>query len=98
MAESESRRWFLRRALAAGGVATATGLVPAGCARQVDPAPIIEVAPPIAGRLAIQVGRYPDLSRPGGAVTVRADGVNPPVLVARLSQDRYSALSSVCTH
>jgi len=100
MAGSESRRWFLKKALAAGGAATAatTGLVSAGCASQVDPAPIIEVGPPVAGRLAIQVGRYPDLASPGGAVTVRADGLNPPVLVTRLSQDRYSALSSVCTH
>jgi len=94
---STSRREFLRRVLAMGGTVAAAGAVP-GCARRVDPAPVADVPEPVHGKLALNVDRYPDLVREGGAIMARAQGLETPVLVTRLSGDTFTALSALCPH
>lgn len=94
---SASRRDFLRRALAFGGAAAAAGAVP-GCARRIDPAPVADVPDPVAGKLALTVERYPDLTRVGGAIMARLPGGATPILVTRLSGTSFSTLSALCSH
>nr|WP_216617786.1 Rieske 2Fe-2S domain-containing protein [Corallococcus carmarthensis] len=82
-----------------------TGVVVAGlppaCAPNIDPAPVLDVpAPGEDGIVALVVQRYPDLSRTGGAVTLRFPGGSGQenLLVMHPSADTYSVLSATCTH
>ncbi|PTL79605.1 ubiquinol-cytochrome c reductase iron-sulfur subunit [Vitiosangium sp. GDMCC 1.1324] len=92
---STSRRGFLRGMVGVGaGAAAGTGL--AGCAPDISPAPVAN-AEKEGGKVELEVARYPDLSRDGGAITLRVTG-EQPVLVMHPSGDTYSVVASTCTH
>jgi len=95
---SGSRRDFLKRVLGAAGAAAATGAMAPGCARRVDPAPVADVPAPVEGKLVLAVERYPDLVRVGGAIMARNPALATPVLISRLEEARFSALSALCPH
>jgi Rieske Fe-S protein len=92
---STSRRGFLRGLAGAGAGAAATGL--AGCAPEISPAPVLDASKDGEGLVQLEVARYPDLSRDGGAVTLRVTG-EQPVLVMHPGGDEYAVVASTCTH
>lgn len=92
---STSRRGFLRGLAGAGAGAAATGL--AGCVPDISPAPVLDATKDGEGLVQLEVARYPDLSRDGGAVTVRVTG-EQPVLVMHPGGDEYAVVASTCTH
>jgi cytochrome b6-f complex iron-sulfur subunit len=92
---STSRRGFLRGLAGAGVGAAATGL--GGCAPDISPAPVADAEKDDEGRVFLAVDRYPDLSREGGAITLRVPG-EQPVLVMHPGGDEYAVVSSTCTH
>ncbi|GMU10868.1 Rieske (2Fe-2S) protein [Corallococcus caeni] len=94
---SSSRRDFFKKVLGTGAVVAG---LPA-CAPDIDPAPVLDVQMPgDDGIVALVVQRYPDLSRTGGAVTLRFPGGSGQenLLVMHPSADTYSVLSATCTH
>ncbi|MFL5358986.1 Rieske 2Fe-2S domain-containing protein [Archangium sp.] len=92
---STSRRGFLRGLAGAGAGAAATGL--AGCAPDISPAPVLDASKDGEGLVQLEVARYPDLSREGGAVTLRVPG-EQPVLIMHPGGDEYAVVASTCTH
>ena len=50
------------------------------------------------GRMAIDIGAYPELAKPGGAILLAAEGMEAPVVLIRRDDRHFKALSSVCTH
>lgn len=94
---SSSRRDFFKKVLGTGAVVAG---LPA-CAPDIDPAPVLDVPTPGEdGIVALVVQRYPDLSRTGGAVTLRFPGGSGQenLLVVHPSADTYAVLSATCTH
>ncbi|NBD12716.1 MULTISPECIES: Rieske 2Fe-2S domain-containing protein [Corallococcus] len=94
---SSSRRDFFKKVLGTGAVVAG---LPA-CAPDIDPAPVLDVPMPGEdGIVALVVQRYPDLSRTGGAVTLRFPGGSGQenLLVVHPSADTYAVLSATCTH
>jgi Rieske Fe-S protein len=55
----------------ASGTLIGVGALKVGCGNQVEPAPIVNATVDPDGKVRIEVARYPDLVRPGGAVTLR---------------------------
>ncbi|ABS24796.1 Rieske (2Fe-2S) protein [Anaeromyxobacter sp. Fw109-5] len=94
---SLTRRRFLVRT-AAGAAGAVAGAALPGCAPDASPAPLVDVPAPVGGRLSLLVARYPELAKVGGAVRARAPGLDEPVLIARVTEDGFVAMSSVCTH
>lgn len=93
-----SRREFLARTLKGGAAVAATTLpAAAGCVRWIDPAPVVDVPPPVNGKLALDVTTVPALAPLGSAVTLRAQGL-PPLLLARWPDGQFVAMDSTCTH
>ncbi|QSQ23209.1 Rieske 2Fe-2S domain-containing protein [Pyxidicoccus parkwayensis] len=91
---STSRRGFLTGVLGTGAAAT----VLPGCAPDVDPAPVVDVTPDAeTGAVTLEVSRYPDLARVGGAVTLRQPGLKP-LLVVHRTEEGFSVLDATCTH
>ena len=92
-----SRRGFLQAAVGTGAVALGAGA--SGCRPDVDPAPVVELDASAlsAGRLSLQVSRYPDLVREGGGITVRVPG-QPELLVAHPGGSIYFVVAATCTH
>lgn len=96
---SSSRRDFFKKLLGTGVVVA--GLPQVACAPNIDPAPVLDVPMPGAdGIVSLVVQRYPDLSREGGAVTLRfpKESGQENLLVMHPSADTYSVLSATCTH
>ncbi|QSQ12050.1 Rieske (2Fe-2S) protein [Myxococcus landrumensis] len=93
---STSRRGFLKGVLGTGAAGAAATALP-GCAPDIDPAPVTDVSAK-DGVVSLSVSRYPDLSREGGALTVRVAGETTPLLVTHTGGSEYSVLSSICTH
>lgn len=88
MPRSLDRRRFV--ALTASAfVAGATG----GCA-SIQTVPVT----PADGRVHLSIRNYPQLSAPGGHLRVQPNGIPSSVLVMRLEDGDYAALSSICTH
>jgi Rieske Fe-S protein len=92
---STSRRGFLKGLVGAGAGAAAVG-VP-GCAPDSDPAPVLDAEVDAEGKVNLRVPRYPDLSRDGGAVTLRISG-QVPLLVVHPSGNTFEVLDATCTH
>jgi cytochrome b6-f complex iron-sulfur subunit len=92
---STSRRAFFKGLAGTAGLGAAAGLK--GCAPGIDPAPVLDVPEPVSGRIHLVVARYPDLSRVGGAVTLRLPDKST-LLVVRPGEERYAVFSSLCTH
>jgi Rieske Fe-S protein len=69
---SVSRRRFVKGTLASSTL-LGVGALKVGCGNQVEPAPIVNATVGADGKVRVEVARYPDLSRPGGAVTLRFD-------------------------
>jgi Rieske Fe-S protein len=94
-----SRRQFLVRSAAASGAAAAATLPIAGCAPDLGPAPSVDIAPPVGGVLTVPLAAAPQLRQEGGAVIVRAPGVEP-ILVVQVagSGGSYAATAATCTH
>ncbi|MFE8603701.1 QcrA and Rieske domain-containing protein [Archangium violaceum] len=92
---STNRRGFLKGLAGAGAGAAATGM--AGCAPDISPAPFVNAEKDASRRVVLTVSRYPDLSRPGGAITLRVQG-EQQVLVAHPQGTQYVVLTSLCTH
>ncbi|HYO53668.1 ubiquinol-cytochrome c reductase iron-sulfur subunit [Archangium sp.] len=92
---STSRRGFLRGLVGVGAGAAATGLP--GCAPDISPAPVANADKDSEGRVYLEVSRYPDLSRDGGAITLRVTD-EQPVLVMHPGGNQYAVVSSLCTH
>lgn len=67
-----SRRRFVKGTVASGTL-IGSGLLQIHCGNQVEPAPILLAAVNADGKVAIEVSRYPDLYKPGGAVTLVFD-------------------------
>lgn len=92
-----TRRQFLVRALA-GTAGAAAGAALPGCAPDTSPAPLVDVPAPVGGRITLELARYPDLARPGGAVRARAPGLAEPVLLVHAQDGTFAAMASTCTH
>jgi cytochrome b6-f complex iron-sulfur subunit len=95
---SSSRRDFFKKLLGTGVVVA--GLPPA-CAPNIDPAPVLDVPTPGEdGIVSLVVQRYPDLSREGGAVTLRfpAGSGQENLLVMHPTGSTYAVTSATCTH
>jgi Rieske Fe-S protein len=78
-----------------GAGAAATGL--AGCAPNIAPAPVANAQKDENGNVLLEVSRYPDLAREGGAITLRVPG-EENLLVTHPGGDTYAVVSSTCTH
>lgn len=98
---STSRRGFLKGILGTSAAAGAAAAMP-GCAPDIDPAPVTDVAASAAGTVDLLVTRYPDLEPVGGAITVRVPGQTVPLLIVHTkndgASDDFSTTSSLCTH
>ncbi|HYO71794.1 MAG TPA: Rieske 2Fe-2S domain-containing protein [Archangium sp.] len=92
---STDRRRFLKGLVGVGAGAAATGL--AGCAPNISPAPFVNAEKDSSRRVVLTVSRYPDLLRPGGAITLRVPD-EPQVIVMHPQGTQYVVLSSLCTH
>jgi len=92
-----TRRSFLFRSFWAGSATVAAGALE-GCAQRFDPAPIADVAAPIDGKLYLEVARYPDLAKEGGALAVRIPGMATPLLLLHPSGTQYAAMAALCPH
>jgi len=53
--------------------------------------------PVTGGRVRLALSRYPELTRPNGAIKVMPEGHHDPVYVLA-SGDGFTALSPICTH
>jgi len=96
---SGSRRDFLKRALGVAGATAAAGMVAPGCAIRVDPAPVADVLAPVNGKLSLVLDQFPDLAKTGGSIMARnTAALSNPVLITRLTETRFSALSALCPH
>ncbi|WP_375769042.1 Rieske (2Fe-2S) protein [Archangium gephyra] len=93
---STNRRGFLKGLVGAGAGAAATGV--AGCAPDISPAPVLDATKDSSGRVVLKVSRYPDLARPGGAVTLRVEGEEQNLLVMHPQGTQYAVVSNTCTH
>lgn len=92
---STSRRGFLRGMVGVGAGAAAVSLP--GCAPNISPAPVVDVDKDADGNVRLTVARYPDLSKDGGAITLRVTG-QQPLLVMHPSGTQYAVTASTCTH
>ncbi len=92
---STNRRGFLKGLVGAGAGAAATGL--AGCAPNLSPAPFVNAEKDSDGLVRLTVSRYPELERPGGAITLRVRN-EPQVLIMHPQGTQYAVVSSLCTH
>ena len=95
---SSSRRAFFKKLLGTGVVVAG---IPPACAPNIDPAPVLDVPMPgDDGIVALVVPRYPDLSREGGAVTLRfpKESGQENLLVMHPTANTYAVLSATCTH
>jgi Rieske Fe-S protein len=54
--------------------------------------------PVSSGRVRIAVSDHPDLARAGGAIKILPEGMRDPLLVLAVDENRYTTLSTVCTH
>ncbi len=90
-----SRRDFLR--LSALGAATAGGGLGA-CIPDLSPAPYVDVAAPVGGKLTVALAGVPPLAEVGGAAILRAPSLDPPVLVARTGATTFGSTGAICTH
>jgi cytochrome b6-f complex iron-sulfur subunit len=90
-----SRRDFLR--LSALGAATAGGGL-AGCVPDLSPAPYVDVAAPVSGRLTVALADVAPLADVGGAAILRAPSLDPAVLVVRTGAATFGATGARCTH
>jgi Rieske Fe-S protein len=68
-----------------------------GCAPNIAPAPVLDAQKDSDGKVRLDVRRYPDLSKEGGAVTLRVPG-EQPLLVMHPGGNTYAVVSSICTH
>ncbi|QRN97890.1 Rieske (2Fe-2S) protein [Archangium violaceum] len=95
---STSRRGFLRGLVGAGAGAAAAGLP--GCAPDISPAPVLDAQKESDGTVILQVARYPDLTKEGGAVTLRVPGEQPLLVMhtAEKGANEYKVVSAICTH
>lgn len=50
------------------------------------------------GKVRIKLGQVPELSHKGGAVYLKGQGLDKPVLVFRTEDDQYLAFVDKCTH
>lgn len=88
-AQPVDRRGFITScacALAAGGLLH-------GCAslnvRQVSP---------VRGALLLPLLQHPELLEAGGVLTVQPEGMENPVIISAFGDNRFIALSPICTH
>ncbi|MFY0527438.1 Rieske 2Fe-2S domain-containing protein [Archangium gephyra] len=93
---STNRRGFLKGLVGAGAGAAATGL--AGCAPDIDPAPVVDASKDTTGKVVLKVSRYPELAREGGAVTLRVEGERQHLLIMHPRGTQYAVVSNLCTH
>ena len=79
-----SRRDFLIAcaALAAGGCASVA----------------VRPVPRTGDVVRLSLAEYPELSKPGGFTKILPEGAEHPVYVLALGENRFAALSPVCTH
>ena len=64
----------------------------AGCASMVThPVPVA------AGKIQLSLGRYPELTKPDGAVKLQPDGAEDPIYVLATAGG-FVAVSPICTH
>lgn len=50
------------------------------------------------GRVTIETGRAPELSKPGGAIRLEGKGIPSRVLVVRGDDNHFHAFPNLCTH
>ncbi|WNG62198.1 Rieske (2Fe-2S) protein [Archangium gephyra] len=93
---STNRRGFLKGLAGAGAGAAATGM--AGCAPDISPAPFVDAAKDADGRVVLKVSRYPELARPGGAITLRVKDDRQQWLIMHPQGTQYAVVSNICTH
>jgi Rieske Fe-S protein len=53
---------------------------------------------PVDGQIELALVHYPELSEPGGSLTVLPDGQAEPVYVLAQPDGAFAALSPICTH
>lgn len=79
---------FLRRS---GGACLSVTLL--GCAG------IVAIPIPVSGgRARLTLADHPELTRPGGSLSIRPHGSAVPLYVVRMEDGSYRVLSSECTH
>ena len=86
-----TRREAIKALLGLAGVAALPGCLP-----DLAPARFVEVAPTSDGYLYFDPGQAPELSAPGGAVTITSR--NTPAVIVINSGSGYVGLASSCTH
>ncbi len=91
------RRLFLKQ-LAAVGLAAMVDEGVSGCSPLPPPAPYADFPAAPNGLLVIAVDTYPDLARPGGAITARVEGFALPLLIVHAQDGSFFCTSSTCTH
>ena len=53
---------------------------------------------PADGAVRLTIRNFPQLARPGGYLKIRPEGAAMPLYVLALDEERYVALSPICTH
>lgn len=87
-----TRREFLKgAALAVGG---AVSVFQTGCVSST--APVVRVQP-LSNRISVDTAR-PELANVGDGIQLSADELDYPILLIRVSPDRFVALSTECMH
>lgn len=50
------------------------------------------------GRVRLTIARHPELRATDGVLAIQPEGFTDPILVLRVGDGRYTALSPICTH
>lgn len=87
MSAALNRREFVASCAIACG-----GALLSGCVSMVThPVPVT------GGRVRISLSKYPELSKPAGAIKVQPEGMQEPIYVLA-SDGGFTAVSPICTH
>lgn len=87
MSEPLDRRAFVAACAIACGGALLTGCV----------SMVTHPVPVSGGRVRIPLAKYPELSRPAGAIKVQPEGQQDPIYVLATATG-FTAVSPICTH
>lgn len=52
----------------------------------------------VDGRVRLPLARHSELAAPGGALTIQPEGLADQILVLRVGDGQFAALSPICTH
>ncbi|MDJ0739996.1 MAG: Rieske 2Fe-2S domain-containing protein [Gammaproteobacteria bacterium] len=100
--EDLGRREFIKQSATAVSAVTACLCGLSGCAAYTKVSNTPAASPAAVtvdrGTLIVNLAKEPHLSEVGGAVKVLHADIPDGVIIARIAQDRYAAVSLLCTH